>query len=40
MKQYSALSSDAHEVSLNQAMAEHEKLVGWVVRRQWSGGLS
>ncbi|NIV28858.1 MAG: sigma-70 family RNA polymerase sigma factor [Anaerolineae bacterium] len=39
MKQYSVLSSDAHEVGLNQAMAEHEKLVGWVVRRQWSGGL-
>ena len=39
MKEYSVHSSNAHEEGLNQAMAEHEKLVGWVVRRQWSGGL-
>lgn len=39
MKEYSAFSSNPHEVDLNQAMVEHEKLVGWVVRRQWSGGL-
>lgn len=39
MRQYSALSTNLHKVDLNQAMLEHEKLVGWVVRRQWSGGL-
>ena len=39
MKKYSALLSVPHEVDLNQAVAGHEKLVGWVVRRQWSGGL-
>jgi RNA polymerase sigma factor (sigma-70 family) len=39
MEEYSALSSDPHEADLNQAILEHEKLVGWVVRRQWSGGL-
>ena len=39
MKEYSALSTDPHEADLNQAMQGHEKLVGWVVRRQWSGGL-
>lgn len=39
MKQYSALSSNPHEAELNQAIVQHEKLVGWVVRRQWSGGL-
>ena len=40
MKEYSVHSSNAHEEGLKQAMAEHEKLVGWVVRRQWSGGLA
>jgi RNA polymerase sigma factor (sigma-70 family) len=39
VKEYSAFSSDPHEAELNRAMLEHEKLVGWVVRRQWSGGL-
>jgi RNA polymerase sigma factor (sigma-70 family) len=39
MRQYSALSTNLHKVDLNQAVLEHEKLVGWVVRRQWSGGL-
>ena len=39
MKEYSALSTDPHEVDLSQAILEHEKLVGWVVRRQWPGGL-
>ena len=39
VKEYNVHSSNAHEEGLNQAMAEHEKLVGWVVRRQWSGGL-
>jgi hypothetical protein len=37
MKEYSALSSNPHEADLNQDILEHEKLVGWVVRRQWSG---
>ena len=39
MREYSALSTDAHEAEFNQGILEHEKLVGWVVRRQWSGGL-
>ena len=40
MEEYSAYSSNPHEAELNAAMLEHEKLVGWVVRRQWSGGLA
>ena len=40
MEEYSAHSSNPHEAELNQAMLELEKLVGWVVRRQWSGGLA
>jgi RNA polymerase sigma factor (sigma-70 family) len=39
MKEYNALSTDPHEADLNQAILGDEKLVGWVVRRQWSGGL-
>ncbi len=39
MKQYSVLSTDAHEADLNRAILQHEKLVGWVARRQWRGGL-
>jgi RNA polymerase sigma factor (sigma-70 family) len=39
VKQYSVLSTDAHEAELNQAVVQHEKLVGWVARRQWRGGL-
>ena len=39
MKEYSALLTDRHEAEFNQGILEHEKLVGWVVRRQWSGGL-
>lgn len=39
MKEYSTHSFDPHEADLNQAILEHEKLVGWVVRRQWRGEL-
>jgi RNA polymerase sigma factor (sigma-70 family) len=31
--------SVAHPVDLDQALVQHEKLVGWVARRQWTGGL-
>jgi RNA polymerase sigma factor (sigma-70 family) len=31
--------SIAHKLDLNQTILQHEKLVGWVARRQWSGGL-
>jgi RNA polymerase sigma factor (sigma-70 family) len=40
MKECNTDWSIVHKVDLNQAILEHEKLVGWVVRRQWSGGLS
>lgn len=40
MKQYSAVSTDPHEGDLNQAIVQHEKLVGWVARRQWRGELA
>jgi hypothetical protein len=39
VKQYSALSTNPHEADLNQAIGHHEKLVRWVARRQWRGGL-
>jgi len=39
VKQYSAVSANPHAADLNQAIVHHEKLVGWVARRQWSGGL-
>jgi RNA polymerase sigma factor (sigma-70 family) len=39
VKQYSALSTNAHEADLNQAIVRHERLVYWVARRQWRGGL-
>jgi RNA polymerase sigma factor (sigma-70 family) len=39
MEQYSVLSTNPHKDDLNQAILRHERLVGWVVRRQWSGGL-
>ena len=39
MKEYNALSSNQHATDLNQAIERHEKLVGWVARRQWTGGL-
>jgi len=39
MKQYSAVSLTKHAVDLDQALVRHEKLVRWVARRQWTGGL-
>jgi RNA polymerase sigma factor (sigma-70 family) len=39
MKECNTDWSIVHKVDLNQAILAHEKLVGWVVRRQWSGGL-
>jgi RNA polymerase sigma factor (sigma-70 family) len=39
VKQYSPLSSDLHEADVNQALVQHERLVRWVARRQWRGGL-
>lgn len=39
MKECNTDWSILHRVNLNQAILAHEKLVGWVVRRQWSGGL-
>jgi RNA polymerase sigma factor (sigma-70 family) len=32
--------SIAHQADLDQALVQHEKLVGWVARRQWTGGLA
>lgn len=40
MKQYSVVSLTNHAVDLDQAMVRHEKLVQWVARRQWRGGLA
>jgi RNA polymerase sigma factor (sigma-70 family) len=40
MKQYTSRSYDCHATGIGQAMAEHERLVHWVVRRQWLGPLS
>jgi len=40
VKEYSAVSSNPHEADLSQAVVRHEKLVGWVARRQWRGGLA
>src|SRR3990170_2163003 len=31
--------SIAHQVDLDQALVQHEKLVRWVARHQWTGGL-
>lgn len=39
MKQYSVLSCDPHTAEVNQGLERHEKLVRWVARRQWWGGL-
>jgi RNA polymerase sigma factor (sigma-70 family) len=39
VKQYSAVSTNPHEADLNRAVVQHEKLVQWVARRQWTGGL-
>ena len=40
MQQYSAVSTDPHGADLGQAIVQHEKLVQWVARRQWTGGLA
>jgi RNA polymerase sigma factor (sigma-70 family) len=39
MKQYTPSLSVRHSAALAQALAEHEGLVQWVVRRQWLGEL-
>lgn len=39
MKEYNPLSTNPHEVDLNQAILRHEGLVRWVARRQWVGDL-
>ena len=39
MKQCNTSWSNSHTQELNQAMVQHEKLVSWVARRQWTGGL-
>jgi len=39
MKQYSAISLTKHAEDLDQTLVRHEKLVRWVARRQWTGGL-
>jgi RNA polymerase sigma factor (sigma-70 family) len=39
VKQYSVVSTDPHGADLSQAIVQHEKLVRWVARRQWTGGL-
>jgi RNA polymerase sigma factor (sigma-70 family) len=39
MKQCNTRWPNSHTLDLNQAMVQHEKLVGWVARRQWTGGL-
>ena len=40
MQQCSTTSSIWHMPDIAQALAEHERLVHWVVRRQWLGDLS
>jgi len=40
MTQYTTSSSLPHTSDLSQALAEHEGLVHWVVRRQWLGELT
>ena len=40
MEQYSTFPSTGHMPEIAQAMAKHERLVHWVVRRQWLGELS
>lgn len=39
MKEYNPLSTNPHEADLDQAILRHERLVGWVARRQWTGDL-
>ena len=40
MSQYSTESTDVWKLEVGQAMARHERLVHWVVRRQYLGRLS
>lgn len=40
MRKCSTSSSIRHVADMLQALAEHERLVHWVVRRQWLGALS
>ncbi len=40
MQKYSTTWSNWHMPDIVQALAEHERLVHWVVRRQWLGELS
>lgn len=40
MQKCSTTSSVWHMPDIAQALAEHERLVHWVLRRQWLGGLS
>jgi len=39
MEQYTPYPSGGHGLGLAQAMAQHERLVHWVARRQWLGPL-
>lgn len=40
MKQYTIVVSLVHKLDMVESLATHERLVHWVVRRQWLGGLS
>lgn len=40
MKDYNTTLLVEHKLDLNQALVQHEKLVRWVARRQWRGGLA
>jgi len=40
MQKYTTVTSVVSKSDLVQSLAEHERLVHWVVRRQWLGGLS
>jgi RNA polymerase sigma factor (sigma-70 family) len=40
MSDYTARASRKHNGAMPQVLAEHERLVHWVVRRQWLGELS
>lgn len=39
MREYTPFPSIRHEPDIAQALAKHEGLVHWVVRRQWLGDL-
>ena len=40
MREYTTYPCICHESEIDQALAEHERLVHWVLRRQWLGDLS